>query len=145
MDKATEMTARQVSLGSQVKPFIKTMRPKQWTKNVFVWGALFFDQKLFVPRYFIDTLITFVLFCMVSSVVYIINDLVDIERDRLHPTKATRPLASGALSPRVAFIGATILLLITIPGALWVNPWLAPLLYGYLLLMVAYSFWLKHI
>ncbi len=58
------------------------MRPKQWTKNVFVWAALVFDAKLFKREAFLDTLLTFVLFCLVSSVVYIINDLVDIEKDR---------------------------------------------------------------
>ena len=73
------------------------MRPKQWTKNVFVWAALIFDVKLFDRGPFLRTLATFILFCLISGAVYIINDLVDIEKDRQHPRKRNRPLASGAL------------------------------------------------
>jgi 4-hydroxybenzoate polyprenyltransferase len=145
MTEATEVQARHLTLQGQIKPLIRTMRPKQWTKNLFVWAALLFDQKLFVPRYFLATLVAFVLFCLVSSVVYIINDLVDIEKDRKHPSKANRPLASGALSPRVAAIAAIVIFLITIPPTLWLDHRLAPVLYGYLLLMIAYSFWLKNV
>ncbi len=144
MEKATEAELRRPALAAQIKPFIKTMRPKQWTKNVFVWAALVFDQKLFDPRYFARTLVTFILFCLISSAVYVINDLVDIEKDRLHPTKCKRPLASGALSPRVALVGAVILILVTVPAALWLDNWLPAVLYGYLVLMIAYSFWLKN-
>jgi 4-hydroxybenzoate polyprenyltransferase len=144
MDKASEVEVRRPTLAAQIKPFIRTMRPKQWTKNVFVWAALVFDQKLFEPPYFIRTLVTFVLFCLISSAVYVINDLVDIERDRQHPTKCNRPLPSGALSPRVAAVGAVLLILITVPPVLWLDNWLAAVLYGYLGLMIAYSLWLKN-
>jgi 4-hydroxybenzoate polyprenyltransferase len=121
------------------------MRPKQWTKNVFVWAALIFDGKLFEPAPFIRTLVTFLLFCVISSVVYIINDLADIEKDRRHPEKRNRPLASGVLRPRNAIIGAAILMLITLPGAYWLGDGLSLPLYSYLVLMIAYSFWLKNI
>jgi 4-hydroxybenzoate polyprenyltransferase len=121
------------------------MRLKQWTKNVFVWAALIFDGKLFDPAYFSHTLLTFLLFCLVSSVVYTINDLADIEKDRQHPEKRNRPLASGALRPRNALIGAALLFVITVPGALWLGGGLALTLYGYLVVMIAYSFWLKNI
>lgn len=141
---------RQKSLSSagplrQIRLFIKTMRPKQWTKNVFVWAALIFDGKLFEAVPFGRTMLAFVLFCLVSSLVYTVNDLADIEKDRQHPEKRNRPLASGALQPRVAIIGSIVLLLISVPGALWLGPELAAILYGYLLLMIAYSFWLKNI
>jgi 4-hydroxybenzoate polyprenyltransferase len=121
------------------------MRPRQWTKNVFVWAALLFDQKLFQPGPFLRTLVTFVLFCLISSAVYIINDLVDIEKDRQHPSKRNRPLASGALSPRLALIAAVTIIVLSVPPALWLGVGAAAILYGYLLLMVAYSFWLKNI
>jgi 4-hydroxybenzoate polyprenyltransferase len=124
---------------------LQTMRPKQWTKNVFVWAALLFDVKLFEVGPFTRTLLTFVLFCLISSAVYIINDLVDIEKDRRHPSKRTRPLASGALSPRPAIGAAAVIVLASLPLTLWLNRGLAPILYGYLVLMVAYSFWLKNI
>ncbi len=143
-----EMTQKSLSSAGplrQIRLLIKTMRPKQWTKNVFVWAALIFDGKLFEAAPFGRTLLAFVLFCLVSSLVYTVNDLADIEKDRQHPEKRNRPLASGALQPRVAIIGSIVLLLLSAPGALWLGPELAGILYGYLLLMVAYSFWLKNI
>jgi 4-hydroxybenzoate polyprenyltransferase len=82
---------------------------------------------------------------MISSAVYIINDLVDMEKDRQHPTKRNRPLASGALNPRFAFVAAVALIGATIPVTLWLDSGLAWILYGYLGLMIAYSFWLKNI
>ena len=140
------------SLTGQLKLLLKTMRPKQWTKNVFVWAALIFDVKLFDRGPFLRTLATFILFCLISGAVYIINDLVDIEKDRRHPSKRNRPLASGALSPRFAAIGAGIIVIGSLPMALWVDraaghsaPLVTLILYGYLALMIAYSFWLKNI
>jgi 4-hydroxybenzoate polyprenyltransferase len=145
MSEATPARSRATNTSSQMQLLLKTMRPKQWTKNVFVWAALIFDGKLFRLDPFVRTLVTFILFCLVSSVVYIINDLVDIEKDRQHPEKRNRPLASGALSPRFAIAGASILLLITVPPVSWLGPELALILYGYLALMIVYSFWLKNI
>ncbi len=145
MSETTQAKSATVWSGSQAALLLKTMRPKQWTKNIFVWAALVFDVKLFQPQPFLRTLITFVLFCLISSAVYIINDLVDIEKDRLHPEKRRRPLASGALSPRLAAVAAAALILISLPVALWEGPLLTAILYGYLLLMIAYSFWLKNI
>ncbi len=150
MSQATEIGLSQPTLLAQVKPFIRTMRPKQYTKNIFVWAALVFDQKLFFGRtpfnrYVFRTLVAFVLFCLISSVVYLINDLVDIDKDRQHPNKRDRALPSGELMPKVAGIGAAILVLITIPPALWLGSGEVMLLYGYLLLMVAYTFWLKNL
>ncbi|MCX7706709.1 MAG: decaprenyl-phosphate phosphoribosyltransferase [Anaerolineae bacterium] len=145
MSETTQAKSTALWSGSQAALLLKTMRPKQWTKNIFVWAALVFDVKLFQPQPFLRTLLTFVLFCIISSAVYIINDLVDIEKDRLHPEKRRRPLASGALSPRLAAITAAALILISLPLALWEGALLTAILYGYLLLMVAYSFWLKNI
>ena len=121
------------------------MRPKQWTKNIFVWAALLFDVKLFHIQPFLRTLVTFILFCLISGAVYIINDLVDMPKDRLHPTKRSRPLASGSLNPRFAVIAAGVIVLGTIPFALWLDGALTLVLYGYLALMITYSFWLKNV
>ncbi len=148
MNEATDVRETEKPAGaasSQAVLLLRTMRPKQWTKNLFVWAALIFDRKLFQPLPFLQTLVAFILFCVVTSVVYIINDLVDIEKDRQHPTKRNRPLASGALNPQLAIIGAVILFLMTIPGALWLGLDFALILYGYLVLMIAYSFRLKNI
>ncbi|MGC8780083.1 MAG: decaprenyl-phosphate phosphoribosyltransferase [Anaerolineae bacterium] len=145
MDETTQRSFSSTGALRQIRLLIKTMRPKQWTKNVFVWAALIFDGKLFDATPFMRTLLAFALFCLVSSLVYTINDLADIEKDRQHPEKRNRPLASGALRPRVAIIGSIVLWLLSVPGALWLGPELTAILYGYLLLMVAYSFWLKNI
>lgn len=140
-------TSQPVKVGLlwQARLLLRTMRPKQWTKNIFVWAALLFDRKLFEPEPFLRTLLTFVLFCLISSAVYIINDLTDIERDRQHPSKRTRPLASGQLSPRLAQIAAVFIIVACLPVTLWLDRGLPLMLYGYLALMIAYSFWLKNI
>ena len=145
MSEVTPIRSTPGSLPAQIKPLIRTMRLKQWTKNVFVWAALLFDVKLFQVQPLIRTLLTFILFCLVSSAVYIINDLVDIEKDRQHPSKRNRPLAAGTLSPWVAGVAAAVLVLVSLPLAFWLDRGLPPILYGYLALMVAYSFWLKEI
>ncbi len=123
---------------------IKSMRPKQWTKNVFVWAALVFDRKLFQTQYLLPTLAGFVVFCLLSSAVYLINDLVDIERDRLHPVKRNRPLASGQLRKSVAVIAAALIIVMSIPAAFALNVTFGVISLAYLALMIAYSFYLKN-
>ncbi len=127
-----------------LRAIFKTMRPKQWTKNVVVFAPLVFDEKLFVGPLLLKTVVAFLLFCLVSSAVYLINDLADIENDRLHPTKRSRPLASGELAPGIAVVTVLILMLLSLPAALWLDGGFSLVLFGYLLLNVAYSFKLKH-
>jgi 4-hydroxybenzoate polyprenyltransferase len=121
------------------------MRPKQWTKNVVVFAPLVFDEKLFAPHLFGRTLMAFVLFCLISSAIYIINDLVDIDKDRQHPRKRLRPLPAGTLSPSVAGVAAATFILVSFPLALWLDGGFSLILLGYLLLNIAYSFYLKHL
>src|SRR5512138_2304441 len=97
-----------------LKALLRTMRPRQWTKNVFVLTALVFDLKLRDPEAVVRTLVGFVLFCLISSVVYIINDIADVEADRRHPIKCNRPIASGRLPIPVALVAAAILLILTL-------------------------------
>lgn len=125
---------------------IRTMRPKQWTKNVlFVFPALIFDGQLFVIDSFLRVFMAFVLLCFMSSTVYIINDLVDIESDRQHPVKRNRALPSGQLPIPMA-IGAAILMpTVVLVIAFSFSVPLAMVLVVYLLLQLAYSFRLKHI
>lgn len=145
MDDARPSRSPATSLPVQLRLLLKTMRPKQWTKNVFVWAAVVFDVKLFQVQPFLRTLLTFALFCLISGAVYIINDLVDVEKDRLHPEKRGRPLASGALNPTLATIGAVAIVIACLPISLRLDADLTLILYGYLALMIAYSFWLKNI
>lgn len=120
------------------------MRPKQWTKNVFVFGALVFDLKLFHLPSLIATLMGVGLLCLVSGTVYIINDLVDREKDQAHPQKKFRPIASGELNTQVATTGAIIFPVVLIPVSFWLNVTFGWLMVLYLTLQLAYSFKLKH-
>ena len=129
---------------STFRAIIKTIRPKQWTKNIIVYAALIFDGKFLEPDLFIKTTALFVLFCLVSSSVYLLNDLVDIEKDRAHPLKRNRPLASGALQPIYAIIAMVALLGVSLPLAWLLDSTAALILAGYFLMNVAYSFWLKN-
>ena len=145
MGETTPTSSTAIRQRSQFALLFKTMRPKQWTKNVFVWAALVADVKLLQVEPFLNTLAAFVLFCLISSAVYIINDLVDMPKDRLHPEKRTRPLASGALNPNIAIVAAIVIVAGCLPLALAVTWKLAAILYAYLLLMIAYTFLLKNI
>ncbi len=126
-------------------PLLKTMRPKQWTKNVFVLAALVFDKKLLVPHYSLKAAAALLLFCAISSAVYLVNDLVDVEKDRKHPAKRNRPLASGQLSPNTAAVAAVVLILASALLSYLLDPLFAAVAAAYLLLMILYSFWLKNI
>jgi 4-hydroxybenzoate polyprenyltransferase len=124
---------------------IKTMRPRQWTKNGFVFFALIFDKQLFVLDSFLRTLAGFFLFCLISSAVYLLNDIADMEADRKHPEKKHRPIASGKLPLNVAASAAIVLILVALPAAYFLEPALALILALYLLINIFYSRWLKHI
>lgn len=124
---------------------LKTMRPKQWTKNVFVFAGLVFDGQLLQVGPFIQTLIGFILLCFASSTVYIINDIADIEQDKQHPKKRQRPLASGRLSIRVAGIATAVLGVATLALSFFLNRWFGALVLTYILINLLYSFRLKHV
>src|SRR5688572_23258985 len=97
-----------------LKALFKTMRPRQWPKNVFLLAALVFDKQLLIPDSLIRTLAGFALFCLISSSVYIFNDLSDIEADRKHPEKKHRPIPSGQLPVGAAWAAGLFLLVITL-------------------------------
>lgn len=124
---------------------IRSMRPRQWPKNIFVFVPLLFDRKLFDPASVLATTLAFVLLCLMSSAVYLMNDLVDIESDRQHPVKKDRPLPSGQLSPQVATVAAILLAAVSLVGGYLLTPALALILLAYLLLQVAYTLRLKHV
>jgi 4-hydroxybenzoate polyprenyltransferase len=138
-------TTQGTSLAATARALFKGMRPKQWTKNLVVFLPLIFDGKLFVPQLLLKTSVAFALFCLMSSTVYLINDLVDMEKDRQHPVKRQRPLASGALSPGVAIAAIVVFILVSLPLSLWLDGGFSLILFSYLLLNIAYSFYLKNL
>lgn len=151
------------SVGGQVRELVRAMRPKDWIKNLFVFAAIAFaDGKLWLNPLALATVITaFVLFCVVAGSIYLINDLVDIEKDRAHPKKRNRPLASGKLGPTIAKVAAGVFLCTAIPAAFALDalpknwptepaPWsrfdFGFALLAYLLIQgILYSYYLKHI
>jgi 4-hydroxybenzoate polyprenyltransferase len=124
---------------------LRSLRPQQWTKNLFVFGALVFAQRLTSGPDVLKATIAFFVFCALSGAVYLVNDVLDRERDRRHPLKASRPIASGAISAGLA-IGTAILLG---AGALAVAFTLGLQFFAvaaaYLALQCAYSAFLKHL
>ena len=128
-----------------LKLLLRAMRPKQWAKNVFLFAALLFDKKIFMPSVALRTAAAFILFCLLSGSVYLINDLVDMERDRQHPTKKNRPLASGELKPSVAIVAAIISIVVAISSGFLLEPRFATVELIYLVTMILYSFVLKNI
>lgn len=123
----------------------KTMRPRQWTKNVFIFAALVFDKQLFIVDSFLRTLAGFALFCLISSCVYIFNDLADVEADRQHPEKKKRPIASGKLPVSAAWTAGIVFVIAALGLAYWLAPAFAVVVAAYFVLNLAYSLSLKHI
>lgn len=126
-------------------PIWRSMRPAQWTKNFFLLAALVFSERLLVRESVLKAAEAFVLYCLLSGSLYLLNDLFDLKEDRAHPAKKNRPLASGELRPGVAivfFLGGSAVAL----GWAWKLglPFFL-VTAGYFLLQVAYSAWLKHI
>jgi 4-hydroxybenzoate polyprenyltransferase len=107
------------------------MRPRQWVKNLFVLTPLLFSRNLFAPVTVGQALASFILFCLVSSSVYLLNDIQDHSQDRLHPTKRLRPLAAGELNLGVAFGAMVTFLLVALAGGVLLDKTLAFVLLSY--------------
>lgn len=131
--------------GSAALALLRTARPRQWAKNVLVLSAPAAAGKLFDSDVLGPTSVAFIAFCFAASGTYMLNDVLDRERDRLHPTKRERPIASGSVHPALAGIVGVVLLVIAIAMSIRVNDGaLAATVAGYVTLTLAYSFWLKH-
>jgi 4-hydroxybenzoate polyprenyltransferase len=128
-----------------LKSLIKSMRLRQWTKNIFVLAAIVFDKKLFNLHWLLISLAGFVCFCFLSSSVYIFNDIMDIKADRNHPEKKNRPIASGQLSIPVALIAAIILAVGSLTSSYFFSLGFGIFASIYLIINLLYSKWLKHI
>jgi 4-hydroxybenzoate polyprenyltransferase len=121
------------------------MRPRQWAKNLFIFAGLVFADKLLHPTLLARNVLAVVLFCLLSSTVYLINDLADMEKDRQHPHKRRRPLASGRLQPQIALMAACLFPLISTPVAFVIDWRFGIVAVAYLAIMVAYSLLLKNL
>jgi len=121
------------------------MRIRQWTKNAFVLAAVVFDRQLGNQPAVLKSLAGFILFCLLSSSVYLINDVLDAPADRQHPEKRNRPIASGKLPVSVAITAAIVMIVVTIPAAFLLTVNFGWVTLAYFLINLAYSNWLKHI
>lgn len=124
---------------------LKTMRPRQWLKNGLVFVPLFFDGKLTDPESVIRTTIAFILLCMMSGSVYIMNDLKDIDKDRQHPKKRHRPLPSGQVSPTVAAVAGVFFATVSLVAGFLLSPEFDLVLLTYLVIQIAYTYYLKNV
>jgi 4-hydroxybenzoate polyprenyltransferase len=124
---------------------VKSMRPRQWPKNIFIFAALGFDRQILHLDALLRTTGGFALLCLASGVVYLINDVADRNQDRLHPEKRTRPIAAGQISVTLALVVSAVLGPLSVALAFLLAPVLSWLVLGYLLLNLAYSFALKHV
>jgi len=124
---------------------IKSMRPKQWPKNGFLFAALIFDRQLMYTPALVDTILGFILFCILSGSVYLLNDLGDLEADRQHPKKRFRPLAAGDLPVRFAQTAIVVNIAVVLPLSYLLSPLFALFAILYFILNIVYTKWLKHI
>ena len=154
---APGLAASPRALYSHLRYVFRSMRPRQWSKNLIVYMAFVFsidlEWQVDVPSSWAPllgwTTVTFILFCLISSADYLINDIADAESDRLHPEKRNRPIAAGLLSAQAATVWAVVLGAGALAVAFALTPWLSwhvgAALAGYIVLMLGYTFVLKHV
>lgn len=130
---------------SKILSVVKLLRPEQWVKNVFVFIPLFFDGKMLEAGHLLPVCVAFAAFCLMASSIYCLNDILDVERDRRHPGKCNRPIASGAVSRKqgVALMATCALLALVVPIAFQFVASLEIILMAYFAMNVAYSLKLK--
>ena len=124
---------------------LRAMRPKQWTKNLLVFAALIFAQRFDDPAAVETAVSAFIMFCVLSGSVYLVNDVVDCAEDRGHPTKRYRPIASGQLPIPVAVVAAIVLAPVSVIGCYFINAPTGHVAAAYLALTLGYVFVLKHV
>ncbi len=135
------MTASTRPLGVAL---LVSLRPGQWTKNLILFAGLTFGGKLFDPASARAAGLAFLVFCVLSGVVYLINDVRDVHADRAHPTKSRRPVAAGDLSPRTAIWSAVVLAVLALAAAWWLGRAFFLTALAYVALLTSYSVTLKH-
>lgn len=129
-----------------MKSLLEMMRPKQWIKNFFVFAAIIFSGNFLEYDLLKNNLMTFILFCMTSSIIYILNDIVDIEKDRCHPDKKNRPLPSGRISKTTAIVLDIILFILVMYFSYnFLNTGILFIYLIYIVVNICYSFVLKNL
>ncbi|RZN35094.1 MAG: decaprenyl-phosphate phosphoribosyltransferase [Methanosarcinales archaeon] len=128
-----------------LRRLIVSMRPKQWYKNLILFVGIVFSMNLMDPGMGFTVILAFVIFCMLSGSEYIINDIIDLEKDRMHPIKRNRPIASGKLKIPLALLFATLLIICVGVGSWLINARFLAISIIYLILILLYSLFLKHI
>jgi 4-hydroxybenzoate polyprenyltransferase len=124
---------------------LQGLRIRQWTKNTLIFAALVFSSRALDPAYILRAAEAFILFCLITGSVYILNDIIDVEKDRAHPVKKNRPFASGRISLAAGWILFSLLGGATLTISFLFNLGFGTAVLGYLLLQVAYTFSLKHV
>lgn len=146
METQSLASAASTSRGRLGMPgLLLSLRPEQWTKNLIVFAALLFGQRLFDPAAVGASVAAFSIFCALSGVVYLLNDVSDREADRLHPLKRNRPIAAGEVSPSAALVTAAILGSVAVAAAFWLRPAFGWTAVAYLALFAGYTRVLKHV
>ncbi len=123
--------------------FLQIMRPLHWTKNIFVFAALVFGQKLYVPLAIGRAIAGFVCFCLAASAVYILNDIIDRRTDRLHPEKCKRPITAGSVTIGSAAVISALCAAVAIIGSFLLSHTFVIIILTYIILMILYSLLLR--
>jgi 4-hydroxybenzoate polyprenyltransferase len=129
----------------KIKGYIKILRPRAWTKNLFIFGAILFANKFFDAQLVLRNITGFFVFCFLSGTVYILNDYMDAKLDRLDPNKCTRPIAAGTISKTGALIFFFILVTLSLGAAYYLDHKFFYLSISYLAINIAYSTYLKRV
>lgn len=124
---------------------VREMRPRQWSKNLILFAALVFSKNLLNGPLALRSLGAFAVFCLLSGMVYTINDLLDLREDRLHEVKRRRPLAAGILSARLAIAWVVAVTLVALAAAGWIGPRFLLISVGFLAFNLSYSLFLKNV
>jgi 4-hydroxybenzoate polyprenyltransferase len=145
VDNEVAQSRPPLAMNQVARGLLRSMRPRQWPKNGFIFAALLFDGKLLMRDPLLNSMLGFVIFCFLSSAVYLFNDVVDAPADRLHPTKRNRSIARGDVPPALAVGWAAVLCVVSVGVAWAMHSAFGIIALLYLLSNVLYSFWLKHI
>ncbi|MCD6356616.1 MAG: UbiA prenyltransferase family protein, partial [Anaerolineaceae bacterium] len=128
-----------------LRDYIETLRIKQWIKNGFLYAGIIFDGQLFNTAAVLNTTFGFIIFCLISSSVYYLNDIFDRDTDKIHPTKSKRPIASGNIPIPIALSVAFAISVLAFIAAFFLSHIFFKLCLIYFFMNIFYSIWLKHI